>query len=281
MRVKQLLSGFIFFVGSLAAASGAEAATHGRLATPDFTVSGAASVAPLYSNYTSVNPGMEAEGFQVGRVTIVRFVLAGSCPEEGCYTTVVTQAPNGGMRQVFSLKTSKVQYYAGYGPYPTLRVNGLDWSFTATYGYIADLKSAGSAFVPTGRPKGRTERQVDAALQDSGWPQGVPALVQEVTPGGGAPTTLMVIPDQSTPAGQEDCAASSCHVWFLIYKAGRWVASTGTVGTSLLALLPPDQNGVQQIGVGELQGFNTYSWKPSDERWEKTASTFSAVTGRQ
>jgi hypothetical protein len=280
MRLKQFLSGFIF-AGLLATGFAAEAAPQGRLTTPSFSVSGAAAVSSLYSNYIAANPGMQAEGFAVGRVEIVSFSIDGSCPSDGCYTTVVVQTPNGGYRQVLSLKTDKIQYYAGDRPYPILHVNGLDWYYTAMNGYIADLKSAGAAFVPTGRPVGRTKDQIDSALKTSGWPQGVPELVQEITPGGNAPTTLLVIPDQTTPAGQADCAANNCHVWFLVYQSGRWVASTGTVGTGLLAQLPPDQNGVQQIGVGEIEGFNTYSWSRSDRRWEKSASTFSTVTGRQ
>jgi hypothetical protein len=280
MRFKILLSGFVF-AGIFTAGFSAEAAPQGKLVTPDFTASGAAAVSSLYENYINANPGMMAEGVAVGRAEIVRFSIDGSCPQGGCYTTVVTQTSNGGYRQVFSLKTDKVQYYSGDRPYPILHVNGIDWYFTELSGYVADLKSVGSAFVPSGRPAGRTKTQIDAALESSGWPMNVPEVVQEVTPGGGAPTTLLAIPDQTTTAGQADCAANSCHIWFLVYRHGRWVSSTGTVGTGLLAQLPPDQNGAIQIGVGETEGFNTYSWSTSDGRWEKTASTFSAVTGRQ
>jgi hypothetical protein len=257
----------------------ASAALHRPLVQPDFTASAAGAVTPLYSSYLKQNPDLQVTADSVGRVTIVRFLVGGSCPAAGCYTTVVTLLPNGNYRQIFAMQTPSIAYYATQGPFPTLRAKGLDWDYVAMYGYTADLKSAGQAFVPTQRPEGSTSTDIEKALSTSGWPRDLPPLVQEIQPGGGAPTTLMVIPDMTTKPGQLDCAADACHIWFLIYSQGQWVASNGTTGTGLLAVLPADPDGASRIGVAKPAGFQTYSWSASDNRWELTGSTFSKVQG--
>ncbi len=268
---------FVVVLGLLLSVQLASAKTQGQIVSPDYDSSATATIRPLYSGYLEQNRGLQVQAAAIGKIEIVRFLIGGNCPPDGCYTTVVTEQPDGKYRQIFALKTRSVTYYHGTGAFPVLRVNGMDWDYTFANGYIADIKSAGEAFVPTLRPQGQTADEIGKALSSSGWPNGVLPLVHEVQPGAEAPTTLLVIPDMTTTLGQQDCAAGSCHVWFLVYVNGSWKASTGTTGTGLLAVLPPDAQGIVRIGVAETAGFFTFSWSVQDSRWEQTGSTFSAV----
>jgi hypothetical protein len=264
-------------VAALCSNTIAAAVPAGQLETPSYSAAAAISVRSLYSNFLSHNSALTVQAAQIGAITIVRFLENGACPSAGCYTTALRANPQGGFTQVLVLRAPEIQYYKGKGSYPVLRVNGIDWDYTFHSGYIADLKSAGEAFTATLRPQGTTAQDIDAALSASGWPKNLPPLIHEVQPGGGAPTTLLVAPDETTTAGEADCAQDACHIWFLVYQKGAWTASTGTTGTGLLAVLPPDQAGVARIGVGEDQGFFTFSWDTALSRWVETGSTFSKV----
>ena len=264
-------------VATLCSSTLAAAKPAGQLEKPSYSAAAAISVRSLYSNFLGQHPDLTVQAAQIGAITIVRFLDNGACPDGGCYTTALRANPQGGFTQVLVLRAPEIQYYKSKGQYPVLRVNGIDWDYTYHSGYIADLKSAGQAFTATLRPQGATAQQIEAALSASGWPENLPPLIHEVQPGGGAPTTLLVEPDETTTAGQADCAQDVCHIWFLVYQDGAWKASTGTTGTGLLAVLPADQAGVGRIGVGEDQGFFTFSWEPDPGRWVETGSTFSKV----
>jgi len=277
--MKKSLSRFLIFIlASLGGAGVSAAAPVGRPLTPAYSQSAAAAVAPLYQNYLQQHPGLQIEAAQIGNITIIRFLVNGACSDDGCYTTALAANAQGGFRQVLVLRAPQVQYFPSKSPYPVLRINGIDWAYTFHSGYIADLKSAGDAFTATLRPKGATAQEINAALSASGWPANLPYLIHEVTPGGNAPATLLVAPDLTSPAGQQDCAADLCHLWFLVYRDGAWSASIGTTGTGLFAVLPADHSGVSRIGVGEQEGFNVYSWAAKEGAWKETGSTFANLS---
>ena len=226
-----------------------------------------ASAAKQYSHFLAENREARVSAATVGSVTVAMFHGGGVCSAGGkCFVTVVTGSP-GPLRQILAVRARTIRYIPA-GAFPVLVIDGVGYKYVAGRGYIADLKTAGSPFVPHLVPQRETKRAILAALDKAGWQKTVPVVISEVKGlGAAAPVTVAVMPDLTTAEGQGVCASGHCPLALLVPRSHGWRVSAMTLGTGLMAVLRREHRGVHEIGIGQMGGYEAFGWSSHQHRW--------------
>lgn len=235
-----------------------------------------AKVAKAYSSFLANNHGATVTAARVGDVVVVRFDGQGVCTNGKCFTTALVGFP-AKPKQVLAVRAKTVSYIPG-GQMPALVINGVEWDFSGVSGYVANLKTAGVAFVPNLQPHGKTLKDVASALHASGWPKGVPVLIREVKGlGHGAPVTLSAMPDLRSQAAQSTCGIGHCPVALLVPHDHGWEVSAITRGTGLMAVLRASYKGRHEIGIGQMSGYEAFGWSGRMKRWLPSYTSYKST----
>lgn len=230
-----------------------------------------ASMLAAYRGFLLAHPGIQMKTAQgPGGIYVVRFSGPGACNVAACTTTVVVPDSTGHLYQAFNQQVVDLKLLppqTGVLPWLSTDDGGV-WKIGGRE-YVEDLSSLGTFDVPTHYLSGDTKTAVDKVLVANRWPLNAAYVADLVKPGGGAPETLIIMPDQSAKNGPALCGGQSCPMWLLTPSTtGEWVVSLKTSGSGAYSVLyASNSRGGHDLGIADQYGWNQVSWDSMKNRW--------------